>query len=273
MSIATLKEVLGRAKRQGYAVGNFDIFNIEMLAGVMAAAERTGSPVILAYGEGFEGHVGVEHFARIMRSMAEEVSVPAVLHCDHAVSLEAIRRMLDCGFTSVMLDASDRPYPVNVEMTQRVVEMANPYGCSVESELGHVSGLGDLFEDDSNVFTDPDVAADFVRQTGIDALAISIGNVHGVYRAEPNIRYDILARIGRKTDIPLVLHGASGISGGDIKRCIALGVTKVNYYTDLCQAAMQAVRENATKHFYDLNEAVKASVAQVAEQLMVLLKG
>ena len=272
MSVATLKEVLDQAKAQRYAVCNFDCFNIETARAALLAAEETASPVILAYAEVFDSHIGQQHFARLLRSLAEEASVPVVLHTDHYTHIEMLQGALDAGFTSLMIDASDRAYTENVELTHQVVEMAKPYGASVESELGHVYGLGDLFADDSSVFTDPSMALDLVSKTGIDALAVSIGNVHGVYRSEPKLRFDILQKIVDLVPAPLVLHGASGISDEDLRKAAHLGISKVNFFTDLCLAAAEYLKEHPGEHYYDASMHVLPVMQAVAKHKILALR-
>lgn len=272
MSLVTLKEVLADARAQKYAVGNFDVFNLEMLRGVMEAAEESQSPVILAYAESFEPFADIRHYARLLRSYGEEASVPVVLHSDHFVTLEGIKRVLDCGFTSVMIDASDKSFEENAEMTRKVVELAGPYGASVESEIGHVSGLDTLFEDDHNVFTDPGQAKKFAEETGIDALAVSIGNVHGVYRKEPDIQFDLLEELSQAVPVPLVLHGASGISDEDTVKMVKGGITKVNYYTDLCLAAADCMKRHEGRHYLEISQEIVRAVKQAAWSKMQLLK-
>lgn len=271
MSIATLKEVLDQAKAQKYAVCNFDCFNVETARAAVEAGEETGAPVILAYAEVFDALIPQKHFAALLRSLAEAASVPVVLHTDHYTHMDMLRGALDAGFTSVMIDSSDKDFEENAALTRQVVEMAKPYGASVESELGHVSGL-DIFDHDDNVFTDPQMASDFVAQTGIDALAVSIGNVHGVYKAEPNLRFDILEAITAAVPVPLVLHGASGISDEDLRKAARLGITKVNFYTDLCLAASAYLQAHPGEHYLNASMHVEAAVRAVAREKILALR-
>lgn len=272
MSLITLEEALGEAKKKHYAIGNFDCFNLEMVKGVLAAAEETASPVIIAYGEPFIPHLDIPYYACAVRRMIEDVSVPVVLHTDHFTKTENITRAIASGYTSVMIDASDRPFDENVAVTKAVVEEAHKVGVSVESELGHVSGLEGVFQDDSSIFTSPELAAEFVNKTGIDALAVSIGNVHGVYKAEPKLRFDILEKITQGTAVPLVLHGASGISKEDIRKAVALGITKVNYFTDMCVASTTWIDQEANRHLFDICEGITRACYNVAVEKMKELK-
>ena len=272
MSLVTLKEVLENARSKKCAVGNFDVFNLEMLRGVMEAAEESRSPVILAYAEPFEAFADIRHYAKLLLSYAEQASVPVVLHSDHSVSLEEIQRVLDNGFTSVMIDASDKSFEENVEITRKVVEMARPYGASVESEIGHVSGLNTLFENDCNVFTDPQSDKKFAEETEIDALAVSIGNVHGVYQKAPDIQFGLLEELNTTVPIPLVLHGASGICDEDMVQMVKGGIAKVNYYTDLCLAASECMKQQEGKHYLDTSQKIVEAIKKVVLEKMLLLK-
>lgn len=272
MSVATLKEVLDQARAGQYAVCNFDCFNVETAQAAVRAAEETQSPVILAYAEVFDPHIGQRHFAKMLRSMAEDASVPVVLHTDHYTHIDMLKGALDSGFTSVMIDASDKEFEKNVELTRQVVEMAKPYGASVESELGHVSGLGDIFEDDASVYTDPKLAGTFVKETGVDALAVSIGNVHGVYKSEPNLRFDILEKIAAEAPIPLVLHGASGISDEDLRKAATMGIAKVNFFTDLCLAAADYLAAHPGEHYQQACIHVLPVMQAVAKHKILTLR-
>lgn len=245
MPLVNLRTVLEKARRERYAVGNFDVFNVEMVRGILDAAEETRSPVILAYGEAFEELAPMECFAPVMLGMARRSTVPVCVHLDHAVGYELILRAVHAGFTSVMNDASDKPLPRNVETTRKVVEVCRVFDVSVEAELGHVSGLGDLYENDESIYTDVREAASFAKETGIDALAVAIGTVHGVYKEEPRLNFERLQEIRAAVDVPLVLHGGSGLSPDDFRRTIEYGICKVNIFTDLTLAAMRRIREDA----------------------------
>lgn len=265
MALVNLSQILRRASEEHFAVGNFDIFSIEMLKGVMAAAEETKSPIILAYGEAFEHYIDIAAFTAMMRSLAEAASVPVCIHLDHAVEFGYIARAIHCGFTSVMIDASDKPLEENIALTKKVVELAHALGVSVESEIGHVSGIEGLFENDDYIYTDVGEARHFVEATGVDALAVAIGTVHGVYKEEPRLNIARLKELHAALNVPLVLHGGSGLSDADFKACIASGVTKVNIHTDLTLAGLRAARISAgdpqmslMKLGFAITDAVKA---------------
>ncbi|MDD2302409.1 MAG: class II fructose-bisphosphate aldolase [Eubacteriales bacterium] len=244
MALVSMKEMLRKADREGYGVGNFDVFNLELLRGVMEAQRALRAPVILAYGPPFEGFSPMRHFTKLMRSYAEETDLPVVIHLDHANTVEQVRQAVTAGFNSVMIDASAMSFEENIQKTKEVVAYCRPLGIPVEAELGHVGeeGMTDLSNYD---YTDPALAAEYVGRTEIDALAVAIGNAHGVYRKKPEIRYDVLAAVRKAVDVPLVLHGASGIPDEDIRRCCGLGITKINIHTELLLSAVESFRQDA----------------------------
>lgn len=241
MALVTLSEVLVPARKGKYGVGAYDFVNLEMMQGILDAAEETNTPVILQF-----PHVGdfdevIDVFGPAMVAAAKQASVPVVLHLDHGRTFEACRKCAEIGFSSVMLDASTLPYEENVAATKKVVEYCRPLGINVEAEIGHVGEGSDL---SSCHYTDPEEAERFVEETGVDALAVSIGNAHGAYKAEPKINYEVLTAIEEKVSVPLVLHGGSGISDQDFKKIIKHGVAKINIFTELTQqvhAEMQKI--------------------------------
>ncbi|MCI8441652.1 MAG: class II fructose-bisphosphate aldolase [Provencibacterium sp.] len=242
MSIVTLKELLGDARQQHYGVGMFDVLDLEMTNAVIEAAESERSPVILALAE---VHVHslreLKAIGSILLEAARNSRVPVAVHYDHGMDRGNLLRVMQMGFSSVMLDASMLPYEENIRQTADIVQLAKSFGCSVEAELGHVGGCEGGCAEDGSSYTHPGQAADFIRRTGVDALAVSIGTVHGVYRAKPCLDLKRLQEITGCADVPLVLHGASGLSDEDICRCIQGGITKINIYTELVQAAGTAI--------------------------------
>lgn len=245
MPLCNLQAMLDKASKEKYAVGNFDIFNIEMLKGVLDAAEETRSPIILAYGEAFEELASIESFAPVMTVMAQKATVPVAVHLDHAVNFEFILRAVHSGFTSIMIDASDKPIRENIEITKRVVQICRTFNISVEAELGHVSGIDGLYDCDDYIYTDVQEAKLFSEETGIDVLAIAIGTVHGVYKEVPRLNIARLQEIRKAVKQHIVLHGGSGLSVDDFKETIRNGITKVNIHTDLTLAAMDCIHNNA----------------------------
>ncbi len=254
MPLVNMQDILCKAQKENYAVGSFDVFNTEMLMGIIAAAEETKSPVILAYAQVFEETIEMESFAPVMVRMAQKAKVPVIIHLDHAFTYEYIRRAVDCGFTSVMIDASEKPFEENVAATKKVMDLCRAAGVTVEAELGHVSG-GEAEEiEDTYICTDVSEAETFVKQTGVDALAVAIGTVHGVYKSTPVLSLSRLKEIKERTNIPIVLHGGSGLSDDDFKATIVNGVNKINIFTDLMQAAMGRIRLDADKNLSYINQ-------------------
>ncbi len=274
--LVTNKELLLAAKRGAYAVGAFNIQNLESLLAVVEAAVEEKSPVIVAVTPSAIKYGGLKYLTALVKAAAENAPVPMSLHLDHGEDVETVRKCLEAGFTSVMIDGSHLPFEENVALTRRVVELAHPMGVSVEGELGRLTGVEEkTVEEREAVLTDPDEAKEFVKRTGVDALAVSIGTSHGAYKfkGEPKLDFERLRLIREKVDVPLVLHGASsvpqwiiekatkygaeltgakGIPEDHVKRAISLGITKINIDTDLRLAFTATVREvlaNQPKEF------------------------
>ena len=245
MTLVNLKEILENANQSSYAVGAFDVFNCEMAAGVLQAAEETRSPVILAYVDMFDNLFPMEAFIAALHIYAEKASVPVCIHLDHATRFSVIERAVRCGFTSVMIDASDKEFSENIAITSQVVSLCRPLNISVEAELGHVAGNEGMYTHDEGVYTEPEQALEFVEKTGIDALAVSVGTVHGVYKSTPILSFERCEAIKKAVNgLPLVLHGGSGLSDEDFRHIIACGINKVNIFTDLTLEAMESLRNN-----------------------------
>jgi ketose-bisphosphate aldolase len=258
MAIATLDDVLPQGRAQKYAVGAYDFMSPTMMQGIMDAVEETGTPVILQFPDG-PCMEDLEIFAPAMVAAAKRAAVPVVIHLDHGKSVEACKRCLEAGFSSIMIDSSTQPYDENVRITKEVVALCKGRGIPVEAELGHV-GPGTDYDPDNYQYTDPKEAAAFVEATGISALAVAIGNAHGVYRGKPRINYPVLEEIARLVFIPLVLHGGSGIPDEDFKKIIKMGVSKINIFTELAQEAGERLRaiENAKLDVFSATEAIRA---------------
>lgn len=243
MSLKTMAPILQKADREKYGVPMFDIMNLDMLTGVMQASEELRSPVILAYFEGFVPFIDLEIIGTALVKAAERASVPVAVHLDHGTSFQLVARALGSGFTSVMMDASEEPYAENVRRTQKTVELATVFGATVEAEIGHVAGQEYYAgESRSTGLTEASEAGRFAQETGVGALAVSIGSVHGLYVEAPRLDFARLAEIKRAVDIPLVLHGGSGISDDDFRRLVREGIAKINIFTDLTLAALDAMR-------------------------------
>jgi len=235
MSLVTLKYEMMKSMRDGYAVGAFNFFGLENLQGIILGAANKKSPVIAMASTGALTHMGEKAVVGMARGLSEDYGTPVVLHLDHATDYEMICRCIDNGFTSVMIDASSKPFEENIALTRRVVEYAAITGCSVEAELGHVGGQEDGISVDEHtaLFTRPEDVVEFVEATGIDALAIAVGTVHGFYKSEPKLDFDRIAAIRSACDIPLVLHGGTGVPVPDFKKAIELGMNKINVGTEL----------------------------------------
>jgi fructose-bisphosphate aldolase class II len=274
--LVTNRNLLLPARKNGYAVGAFNINNLESLLAIAEAATEERSPAIIAVTPSAIKYAGLAYLAKIGRTAAESASVPMSLHLDHGDSFETASKCIEAGFTSVMIDGSFLKFEENVALTKRVVDLAHPKGVSVEAELGRLAGVEEsTVEEKEAVLTDPNVAKDFVERTGVDALAVAIGTSHGAYKfkAEPKLDFERLGLIKERVAVPLVLHGASsvpqwivekaskygaelagakGIPESHIKQAITLGIAKINIDTDLRLAFTATVREvlaNSPKEF------------------------
>lgn len=238
MSLTNMKSVLLDAQKNNYAVPAFNICNLEYAQVVIRTADELRSPVIVALHPVEIAYGGLREMASIVRGLAEDVTVPVVLHLDHGDTLEDVVGCIVHGFTSVMIDASKKPFVDNIAATGEVVRFAHAAGVDVEAELGLVGGAeGDQYAHKDQIMkdrlTDPDMALEFVEKTGVDSLAVAIGTAHGFYRGTPHIDLERLAAIRSKVDIPLVLHGGSGTGDEVLKETINRGITKINIATEL----------------------------------------
>ena len=232
---STLKEVLKEANDLNMAVGAFNTHNLEMLPAIIKAAVKEKTPVIVQTSCGTANYIGHKNLVSICKSMADEYGAEVVLHLDHAKDYDEIRKAIDAGYSSVMFDGSSLPLKENILGTKRVVAYAKKYGASVEAELGTVGGTEDgiAVAQDEVRYTDPADAVEFVKQTGIDALAVAIGTNHGQYKSKTNINFERLKEIKDVVDIPLVIHGGTGVKEEDVKKVIDLGIRKFNVGTEL----------------------------------------
>lgn len=236
--LVTLKEILKTAEEKKIAVGSFNTPNLESLMAVIGAAEELKVPVIIQFAQCHEPWIPLSVIGPIMVEHAKKASVPICVHLDHGETLEYLQQALEIGFTGIMYDGSVLPYEENRENTKKAVAMAEKTGAGVEAELGSMgrreSGAGDGTgeEDDTKIYTDPDLAKQFVSDTGIDALACSFGTTHGIYLAQPKLDFDVVKKVRSKcNDIPVVMHGGSGVSKKDFHTGVKAGVRKVNYFT------------------------------------------
>ena len=244
MSIVTLKELINRADKQGKAVGAFSVGNMEMILGAVRAAEETNTPIIIQIAEVRLPTSPLKVIGPMMVAAAENSSVDICVHLDHGLNYETVETALELGFSSVMLDGSLLDYEDNIKLTQRVVNTAQEYGASVEAELGVVGGNEGGGKAHKIQCTDPAVADDFCKRTGIDALAVAIGNAHGHYKVAPELRLDVLSDINKFCITPLVLHGGTGITPEVFQECIRNGIRKVNIATASFDAVVKAAKQN-----------------------------
>lgn len=239
-----MSTLLADAKKNGYAVGSFSVANMEMVLGVIKAIEETKSPAILQIAEVRLNHSPLEIIGPLMVAAAKNSSVPVAVHFDHGKTTEKIKQALEIGFTSVMFDGSHLPFEENAEMTAKVKALASRYGADCEGEIGCVGGSEDGSEDIAINCTSPNQAAEFFEKSGVDALAVAIGNAHGNYKETPKLRFDILEKTASLVPVPLVLHGGTGISPEDFRKCISLGIHKINIATATFDSVEQSVRSS-----------------------------
>jgi len=246
MPLVSMKEMLEKAKAEGYAVGQFNINNLEFTQAILQAAQEENSPVILGVSEGAGRYMGgFKVVVAMVKAIMEEskITVPVAIHLDHGSSFENCAKAIHAGFTSVMIDASHHPFEENIEITSKVVELAHFHGVSVEAELGTVGGQEDDVIAEGVIYADVNECVELVNRTGIDCLAPALGSVHGPYKGEPNLGFKEMEEIGNKTGLPLVLHGGTGIPTKDIQKSISLGTAKINVNTENQIASAKAVRE------------------------------
>lgn len=267
--LVSTKAMLKKARQGGYAVGAFNTSDLEITQAIIRAACTNNSPVILQTSEKAIDYAGLDQIAQIMRQAAGEASVPVAVHLDHGKSLERAKACFEAGFTSAMIDASRYDFDGNIELTKRVVALANKYEASVEAELGVISGKEDYVKALDSKLTDPDEAVVFVAETACDSLAVSIGNAHGIPSVHEIFDLDRLEAIGQKVRVPLVLHGASSTHPARIKRAIELGVAKINIDTDVRLAFSNNLRHFLMTHpdVYDPRE-ILGPAAQAVEKVV-----
>ncbi len=273
MALVSMKDMMIKGKKEGYAIGQFNLNNLEFTQAILKAAQEENSPVILGVSEGAARYMGgfttVVHMVKgLMHDY--KITVPVAIHLDHGSSFEKCKEAIDAGFTSVMIDASHHPFEENVETTKQVVEYAHKNNVSVEAELGIVGGQEDDVIADGVTYADPQECKALVDQTGIDCLAPALGSVHGPYKGEPNLGFKEMEEISQLCDVPLVLHGGTGIPTKDIQRAVSLGTSKINVNTESQIASAKAVREALAKdaEMYDprkyltpARDAIQATVA------------
>jgi fructose-bisphosphate aldolase class II len=243
--LVTGREILQDAHKNNYAVGAFNVNNMEIVQAIIEAAEETNSPVILQASQGGLKYAGVEYIAALGRLAAKNAKVPVALHLDHGTDFDQVMLCIRHGFTSVMIDGSKYDLEGNIAITNKVIEVAHAVGVSVEAELGKIGGTEDHITVDEKdaTFTDPDEAKRFVEETNVDFLAIAVGTAHGVYKGEPKLDFDRIKTIKGILDMPLVLHGSSGVPSEAIEKAVSIGINKINIDTDLRIAFSNAIKD------------------------------
>ena len=270
--LVNMNDVLYPAKKGKYAVGLFNAVNLELARGIIAAAENSQSPVIMGTAEVLLPYGPLEEVSYYLIPMAKKANVPVVIHLDHGL------KALELGFSSIMYDCSTDSYEDNVRKVKEMADIAHSYGATIEGELGHVGDNPDSAEGSAHInpadfYTDPRMAKDFVDKTGVDALAIAVGTAHGAYKLPPKLDFERINTIAHTVDVPLVLHGGSGLTDNDFKRAIQEGISKINIFTDINVAAVEAEFrkfESMNKGIIDLIPAAVEAVKQETMKKMIL---
>ncbi len=267
MPLVTSEGMLRDAQARGYAVGAFNCENMEMVRAIIAAAEELRAPVMLQTTPSTVRYASLDMFAAMAAAEAKYASVPVCLHLDHGSSFDLAVQAIKAGYTSVMIDGSKLPFDENVDVSRRVADVARAVGIPCEAELGKVGGKEDDLVADADTNTDPEEARLFVERTGVTSLAVAIGTAHGFYVGTPVLDKERLSEIRKVVDIPLVLHGASGLTDQDVRDCVARGICKVNFATELRKAFTDACRKVALEDpkAFDPKVFCKAGMAAVKE--------
>ena len=272
--LVNMRNLLSDAQKGNYAVGSFSVANMEMVLGVLKAAEELCAPAILQIAEVRLKQSPLELIGPLMVAAAKHAKTPVAVHFDHGKTEKKIRMALELGFTSVMFDGSHLPLEENIAETKKIVSMAKQYGAATEAEIGCVGGSEDGSEDIAINCTKPDDAVYFAGETGVDALAIAIGNAHGNYKSEPKLRFDILEECAKKVRAPLVLHGGTGISLEDFRRCAKTGIKKINIATATFDSVEKSVRDcyndKQISGYYDLQAAEVEGAYQNAKRHILI---
>lgn len=261
--LVNLRDICAMAEQANMAIGSFNVPNLESARATIDAAEETGYPVILSHAEVHEPLAPLDKIGPMLVTMAERSSALVCVHLDHCEHLSYMRRALEMGFNGVMFDGSALPYEVNVANSQRAADMCINYDCGLECEIGSMGAReagerdeGGTVEETGAVYTDPDQAAQFIDDSGLDVLACSFGTVHGIYKGEPHLSFDVLTQIRERRCVPLVMHGGSGVSNDDYHKAIDAGIRKINYYTYGAKFAGESVIEAIARKRADNPDAI-----------------
>ncbi|MCR4855931.1 MAG: class II fructose-bisphosphate aldolase [Erysipelotrichaceae bacterium] len=274
--LVTTKEMFAKSRKEGYAIVAPDYWDSNSCRTYVETAEELGVPVILSFAQAHSEMLSVEEAYTIAKYYGEKAKVQVAIHLDHGLDVETVKKAVDMGYTSVMIDASSQPYEVNVARTKEVCEYAHARGVVVEAELGHV-GSGDVItsenkealHDDKNIYTEVEMAKQFVEETGVDSLAVSIGTSHGLYKGTPVIDFERLHELREALPVPLVLHGGSGSGDDNLERCATEGISKINVFTDFTVAALDAIRGEEYSNWYKL---IRDANAGIKEKLKYYFK-
>lgn len=273
--LVTLKEILKIAEEKNIAIGSFNTPNMTSIKAVISAAEELEQPVIIMHAQVHEemGLCKMDEITPVMLMFAEKAKVPVCVHLDHGTDLDYVKKGLELGFTSVMYDGSNLSTEENVANTKIAVTEAKKTGASVEAEIGSMGAREGGGGNDTSIYTDPDAAVNFVRDTGIDALACAFGTAHGFYKDAPKLDFERLSKINSLINVPIVMHGGSGVSTKDYFEVIKRGVRKVNYYTYMAKAGGEAVSSKEYSQFHDaILDAEKAMKENVKEAIKIFAK-
>lgn len=261
-------DMLDKARRQKFAIPSTNFINADMAKTFVEIAEQLNMPLILSFAQSHRVYISLEEAANIGKFYAENAKVPVALHLDHGTEFEYIQRAISLGFTSIMFDGSEMSFRENIEKTKIVVELAHDNAIPVEAELGHV-GANDLSESNEltdSVYTRAEDVNEFIEQTKVDSLAISIGTAHGAYRGIPKINFDRLDEINRISTIPLVLHGGSSSGDDNLEKCATNGISKINIYTDFVLGANRAIKYNKSSEYLNVQDSIIKEWIKILEK-------
>lgn len=274
--LVTGKQILQHADEHGYAVGAFNVNNMEIIQAIAQAADELRAPVILQASQGAIKYAGIEYITSLVKTTAQQIDVPIALHLDHGTDFNEIMSCIRNGFTSVMIDASKHELEENIRLTKEIVKIAHAVGVSVEAELGKIGGTEDqiVVSEAEATYTDPEEARIFVEETGVDSLAIAVGTAHGIYKGEPKVDIDRIKEIDRVVSVPLVLHGSSGVPYDTLEKAVGAGIRKINIDTDIRASFAGSVKAFVTENpdEIDPRKILKPARAAMAETVKEKIK-
>lgn len=278
MPLVSSKNMLVSARKGGYAIGSFNIFNMESAKAIVAAAEREEAPVMLQIWSGFESFIGLDVLGAIAVCEAKRAKVPVAVHLDHGATLSQVGQSIAAGFTSVMIDGSSLPLDKNIRLTRTVADVCRGLNIPVEGEIGHVGGSEGGQAKDEIIYTDPDEALRFYQETGADYIAVSIGTCHGVYRDKPKLNIPLLRKIAEKVDAPLVLHGSSYTPEDMLAEAVGEGISKINVATEISDVMIKSTIEHvktleSAKYSNELTDVPYAKMTEMVRHKIRLFGG